>query len=112
MALTNTAPNAAGDSTLSSAPPPTSANGYPSGGNTLVITSAITSGGVFRLIVGDTVFTATSGGIGPFRYVVLYNATNTNKLIGYYDYGQSVTLNVNDTFTVDFDPDNGVLTIV
>ena len=35
-----------------------------------------------------------------------------NKLIGFYDYGSTVNLNVTDTFTVDVDDTNGVLTIV
>ena len=55
--------------------------------------------------------TAT-GAVGPFRYVVLYSDTATNKeLIGFYDYGSAVTLAAADTFKIDFDASNGVLTI-
>jgi hypothetical protein len=57
------------------------------------------------------VFTAAAGGIGPFRYVVLYDSSAGNKLIGYYDYGASLSLALGDTFTVDFDGTNGVFTI-
>jgi hypothetical protein len=57
------------------------------------------------------VFTATAGGMGPFRYAVLYNSSAGNKLVGSYDYGSSVTLAVTETFTVDFDGSLGVLTL-
>jgi hypothetical protein len=61
-------------------------------------------------VVADTVFTATAGGIGPFRYMVIYNTTRSNKVVGYYDYGSSITLaNAGDTFTSDFDATNGVI---
>ena len=73
-ALTNTAPAPASDTVWSAAvyPPPAAAGGYPAGGNTPTITSATTTGGVFTLVLVDSVFTATGAGIGPFRYVMLY----------------------------------------
>jgi len=43
---------------------------------------------------------------------VLYNDTTASEnLIGYWDYGTSITLGAGDTFTVDFDPTTGVLTL-
>jgi len=113
LALTNTAPNAASDTVWNTtvAPAPAAANGYPAGGNTLTGVVGTTTGGVFKLVITDTVFTATAGGIGPFRYVILYNSTATNKLIGYYDNAASITLADTDTFTTDFDATNGVFTI-
>jgi len=93
------------------APAPAAANNYTAGGNSITLTTAATTAGVFKLVLPDTVFTATAGGIGPFRYVILYNSSASNKSIGYYDYGSSITLNDTETFTVDFDAANGVLTI-
>jgi len=112
-ALTNTAPNAATDTTwnTTSHPAPVAAAGYTAGGNTLTTTSALTTTGTFKLILVDTVFTASGGSIGPFRYVILYNSTAANKVVGYYDNGASITLADTDTFTTDFDATNGVFTI-
>jgi hypothetical protein len=113
VALTNTAPTQATDTVWNTtvAPAPAAALGYTAGGNTLTTTSATTTAGVFKLVLVDSVFTAAGGQIGPFRYAILYNSSASNKSVGYYDYGSSVTLNDTETFTVDFDGTNGVFTI-
>ncbi len=73
-------------------------------------TSAQTSG-TYKLALTDLVLTA-SGAVAPFRYIVIFNQTASNdELIGWYDYGSEVTLANGDTFTIDFDGSNGVLTI-
>ncbi len=112
-ALTNTAPTLASDTVWNTtvAPAPAAANGYPAGGNTLTTSSATTTAGVFKLVLADTVFTATAGGIGPFRYVIIYNSSATNKVVASIDNGASVTLADTDTFTVDLDQVNGTLTV-
>ena len=112
-ALTNTAPTPASDTVWNTtvAPPPAAGSGYTAGGNTLTTSSAATSSGVFKLVLADSVFTAAGGTIGPFRYVILYNSSASNKVVGSYDYGSSITLNDTETFTVDFDGTNGVLTL-
>lgn len=121
VALTNTAPVVASHVKLSNITEISAGNGYSAGGTAPSITSSVQTSGTYKLILGDVVFTA-SGAVGPFRYVVLYNSVGDNTtsqspnggtgaLIGYYDYGSSITLASGETFTVDFDPSNGVLTL-
>lgn len=87
-------------------------NGYTTGGTTSTGNTAVQTAGVLKLVSGDVVFTASVGSIANFRYAVLYDFTATNKdLIGFWDYGATVTTTVGNTFTVDFDGTNGVLTI-
>lgn len=114
VALTNTAPvNTQGVfDPGTNHPPPAAANGYTSGGNSVTISSSSQSSGTYKLVLADTTFTASGGSIGPFRYVILYDDTASNgELIGYWDYGSSITLLTSETLTVDFDASAGVLTI-
>lgn len=70
----------------------------------VTISSSAQSSGTYSLVGTDLVMTA-SGAVGPFRYVYLYNDTPTSPadpLIGYYDYGSSISLATGETFTVDF----------
>jgi hypothetical protein len=89
-------------------------NGYAAGGSAPTISSSAQTAGVYKLTLADLVFTAAGGSIGPFRYAVLYDDTPTSPadpLIGWWDYGSSITLLDTETFTVDFDGTNGVLQI-
>ena len=111
VALTNSAPSASTDTQLSNITQIANGNGYTTGGTQATISSSAQSSGTYKLVLNDVVFTAT-GAMGTFRYVVLYNDTASNdELIGYYDYGASVSLNSGETFTVDFDGSAGVLTL-
>jgi hypothetical protein len=85
-------------------------NGYTAGGTTSAQSSSAQSSGTYKLVIADVTFTASGGAIANFRYAVLYNDTATNdELIGYWDYGSTVTLAAGESFTVDFDATNGVL---
>jgi hypothetical protein len=65
-------------------------------------TSSSQTGGTYTLVLADLVMTA-SGAVGPFRYVVLYDDTVAgDPLVGWWDYGSSITMANTETFTVDF----------
>lgn len=111
IALTNTAPNVATHTVLADITEIGAGGGYPAGGNAPAITSSTQAAGVYKLVLADTVFTATTG-FGPFRYAVLYNSTAAGgPLIAYHDYGSSISALALETFTWDADPTTGVLTI-
>jgi len=104
VALSNTAPDAAADEVLVDFAEISAGNGYTAGG-TDTQNAVSRTGGTVSVTGVDVVFTAAGGSIGPFRYVGLYNDTPTSPadpLIGWWDYGSSITLLTTETFTVDF----------
>lgn len=108
--LSNVAPVAATNAVKADVTDIAAGNGYTAGGTAVTVSSSAQSAGTYKLVGGDVVFTAAGGAIGPFRYAILYNDTSTNDdLIGYWDYGAPVTLADGETFTVDYDPTNGIL---
>jgi len=79
----------------------------------ITITSSAQVTGTYKLVLADLILTSTGGTTGAFRYVYIFDDTATNdELICLFDYGSSITLQDGDTFTIDFDPSNGVLQIV
>lgn len=108
--LTNTAPVAT--NTVYNTPADlTTGGGYTAGGVQATVVSSAQTTGTYKLVLNDPVFTATTG-FGPFRYAVLYNDTSAAKsLIGWADYGSSISLLALETFTTDFDASAGVFTM-
>lgn len=101
--LTNTAPVAT-NTVKANITEITAAAGYTAGG-TDIQNDVTLSGAVGQLIGTDVTWTASGGSFGPFRYVVLYNDTQTTPakpLIGWYDYGSSISVNDTESFTLDF----------
>lgn len=70
----------------------------------LTTASSSQTGGTYTLVFNDLVLTA-SGSVGPFRYVVVFDDTPTSPadpLVGWWDYGSSITMINGETFTIDF----------
>lgn len=111
--LSNDAPSAANDALRADLTSELgTGGGYTAGGASLANKVSAQTAGVYKLAADDLVFTAAGGTIGPFRYAVLYNNTAaSDELIGWWDYGSSITLNDGETFTVDLSAANGVLQI-
>lgn len=102
--LSNAAPNAATHGVKADIADISAGNGYTAGG-TDAQNATSRAGGVTSITGVDIVWTATGGTIGPFRYAILYNDTQTvpaDPLIQYWDYGAPITLADAETFTVDF----------
>jgi hypothetical protein len=107
--LTNTAPSLSNTVKADISGELSTGSGYTSGGASVTITSSASSLGLYTLIASDVTWTASGGSIGPFRYAVFYNDTASNdELIGYLDYGYSVTVASGQTFTLDFDAVSGL----
>ncbi|WP_426418211.1 hypothetical protein [Bradyrhizobium genosp. A] len=87
-------------------------NGYVAGGFNATTNANSQAGGVEKFVLNPAQITAAGGSIGPFRYAVLYNKTPAaGNLVGWYDYGTSLTLTNGNSFLVNFDVTNGVFTI-
>jgi hypothetical protein len=87
--------------------------GYTAGGLTLDTVTLTETTGTAKVTIADEVFTA-SGSVGPFRYVAVYNDTATSPadaLVCWFDYGSSITMASGESFTIDFDPSNGLWTL-
>lgn len=76
--------------------------GYTAGGIDVVNTQAIAAN-ITRVIGGTTPsWTATAADWTTFQFVVLYNTSVSNKLIGWWDNGSSVDLANTQTFSATF----------
>jgi hypothetical protein len=110
--LTNTAPVATNSiySDISATELATGA-GYTTGG--AAVTPTLSNAAGTEKLVGTNPTWTASASMGPFRYVVLYDSTpaSNKALVGWWDYGSSITLLNTQTFTVTFDGTNGIFQI-
>lgn len=65
-----------------------------------VISSEQTSG-VYSLKVSNVTISASGGSIASFRYIIIYDNTS-GDLIGYYDYGSSLTIADGQSLLISF----------
>jgi hypothetical protein len=92
-------------------------NGYTAGGEDAQNTVAESPAGTSTVSGTKIVWTASGGTIGPFRYVIFYNDTQTSPLdplVAWWDYLSNLTLNSGETFTVKFnngDPTGTIFTV-
>lgn len=109
--LTNTAPVST-NSVKANITEISAGNGYSAGGAALTISSSSQTSGTYKWVLADNTITASGGTIGPFRYAVVYDDTPTSPadpLVGYADYGSSITLQDTQRFVLDCDASAGVL---
>jgi hypothetical protein len=93
----------------------TAQNGYSAGGIALTgVAVSNPSGTIGKLAAAAATLTAAGGSFGPWRYAIAFNdtqATPAKPLIGYWDYGSSVTTNDGEQVIITPDQTNGILQI-
>lgn len=102
--LSNATPSASADAVKADLAEISAGNGYTAGGQDTQNAVSETSGTASVTGV-DVVWTASGGNIAQFRYVVLYNDTQTSPadpLVAWWDHGSALDLANTETFTVDF----------
>ena len=73
-------------------------------------TSSTQTSGTYSLVLVDPTLTASGGSVGPFRYVVFYNnASASDSLIAWYDYGSEITLASGESLAINIDTTNNRL---
>lgn len=111
IALTNTAPNVSTHTVLADITDLTTTGGYTAGGNAATVATSVQTAGTYKLVLNSPTAWTGSGAGFTARYAVLYSATATNALVGYWDYGSSQAVAAGETFTVTLDGTNGVFTV-
>lgn len=98
----NTTPSASLDAVKADLAEITIQNGYAGGIDAQNAVSR--TGGVTSVTGVDGSINAAGGSVGPFRYIPLFNdtpAAPADPLIGYWDYGTSITLADGESFLID-----------
>jgi len=92
----------------------TTTGGYTVGGISSAMSDS-SSSGTEKVLATNVTWTGSGGGMGPFRYVIVYDTTPSSPLkplVCWFDNGSSISLNSGDTFTVSFDGTNGLFQMV
>ena len=117
LALTDTLPNINTAEVFADLTEIAAANGYSAGGATLAsvtYTETGTNTSIWELTCTSPVtFTATGGAIAQFRYLVVYDATQTTPLkplLGLLDYGSEVNLASGQSFSINIGS-NGLILV-
>ena len=82
--------------------------GYLAGGVALTVTGDAQVNGLWTLFVADFTLLAVGGAIPTWRWAVIYDSA-TGSLIGFADYGSTVSLDVSDLVNFTFDQVNGLM---
>ena len=99
--LSNATPSASADDNKADLAEITNENGYTAPVD--IQNGYSEASGTGTMTATDVTITASGGTVGPFRYAVIYNDTHSSDgLMGWYDYGSSITLADGESFTVDF----------
>lgn len=102
--LSNTTPSASLDAVKADLAEFAGGTGYTAGGTDVANTLAET-GGTATVTGTNVTWTAGAADWVAFRYVVLYNDTQTSPadaLVAWWDYGSALTLGNGESFTVKF----------
>ena len=99
--LSNATPDAAADADKADLAEISNENGYTAPID--IENSWSETGGTGTLTAVDKTITASGGTVGPFRYAVIFNDDHdTDGLVCYWDYGSSITLQIGESFDLDF----------
>jgi len=101
--LSNATPSVSADAIKTDVAEITTGNGYTGPVSTQNVGTETT--GTLTVVGTDITITASGGSIAAFRYVILFNDTPSSPLdplIGWWDYGSSVTLLDTQQFTINF----------
>lgn len=103
VALTNSAPNASTDTTLSDITQISAGNGYTTGGITIANITVTETGGTATVDADDVTITASGGDIATWRYAFVYNDSATSPadaLVGFLDNGSTVDIPDGQSFNI------------
>lgn len=112
--LSNTTPSASLDAVKADLAEIGAGNGYTADGIDTLNTYA-EAAGTGTVTGTKAVWTCVTAAMAAFQYVVLMNFTNASPLkplIGWWDYGSALTLQVGETFSVKFNGSDTTGTIL